>query len=230
MQYEPIPGRPQTATDEETMSVIRSILTEENSAPDVPTAAAAKVTAQKPTQRAFVERKGENTPRRRADDLPALQDVVEETAAAPAPRRPVRSVLRALVAVLRRLRAFRPTTRHLALASLALLTVLRPHWVVVGAVLCLAMVIAMFLIAGADRVWRGVNVYLNRVDARDPQRATELRTRLDSFACRWDAVLDRFPDGMVDGLYMPDFQDMQANDAAHADAMAERLSRMAHDS
>ena len=108
--------------------------------------------------------------------------------------------------VMRRLRGFRPATRHVVLAAGALMLVVRPHWVVMGAVALVAMVLGAFLIAGPDRIWRAVLARLSALEARDPKRAMRVRTRLDRLACRWDAILDRFPEGWVHGLYMPDVQ------------------------
>ncbi|WP_299723059.1 hypothetical protein [uncultured Tateyamaria sp.] len=244
MKYEPIPGQPQYATEEETMSVIRAVLIED--AAPAPTrkearaerraaqARGAEADAETPVKediqgfKAFVERTLEGNPRRRADDLPVLQDPAP-VAAKPVRKRRTNHVAGLVARVVRPVRDFRPTTRHLALASLALLVVLRPHWFVISGVLMAALAIAGFLLIGSDRIWRGVMAYLTRVEGRDPERAAQFRARLDRFACRWDGFLDMFPDGMVDSLYMPDFQDIQNGDAAHMDAMSERLARMVHD-
>ena len=40
------------------------------------------------------------------------------------------------------------------------------------------------------------------------------------------AQLDRFPDGMVDGLYLPDFQSIQVTDEQHDAVVDARLSRL----
>ena len=247
MTYEPIPGKPHNPSEEETMSVIRSVLTElEEPAPsrkarraerkaqafgqvNPPTPAPSSDEEQ---PRAFVERTMAKTERRRASDLPELNDAPVEDA--PKPRKAqtpktvgmIGSHLRAVAA---KVRAFRPTTRHIALLSMALLVVLRPHWFVITGVLVVALFVGTFLILGSDRIWRAVIGWLNHVEVRNPDRATRLRDRLDRFACRWDAILDVFPDGMVDGLYMPDLQAMQDADEAHTQAMAARLNRMAHD-
>lgn len=244
MQYEPIPGQPQYATEEETMSVIRAVLTQEDAAKPSRKVARAALVADKVDRAAtsdmddvqnltaFVERTSEPNPRRRADDLPALQDSIPETlrsARKPWAAKAAVSLVGTISLTLRRVRHFRPSTRHLALASVALLIVLRPYWFLIIGVLFAACVFVAFLIFGSNRIWRGVLSFLVRIAAREPERATHLRARLDRFAYRWDGFLDYFPDGMVDGLYMPDFQDMQTGDAAHTHAMTERLSRMAHD-
>ena len=243
MPLEPIPGQPQHATEEETMSVIRSVLT----AQDDPAPSRREIRVQQAAARAtlsdrnggtspgaFVEPTREPNPRRRrADILPEWQEAVEpQVSAKRAMRAPgsVAMATRAVSSVIARLRAFRPTPRHLALASLALLAVVRPHWFVVTGALVVALIVGSFMLLGSDRVWRMVLAHLVRVEARNADRAALLRTGLDRFACRWDAILDFFPDGMVDGLYMPDLQAMQDGEAAHTKAMAARLERMVHES
>ncbi|MEO9572938.1 MAG: hypothetical protein ABJ263_05100 [Tateyamaria sp.] len=245
MQYEPIPGQPQFATEEETMAIIRAVLIEDEE--PKPSRKAARLARQKcgsadmdwnperrsgESLRSFVARKSGTKPRRRADILPALAEVEPETP--PATRTPwvVPWIAQAgsfAATLVRRVLSFRPSTRQLAMACLALLVVVRPHWFVIGGSLLLGSVAGIFLVFGSDRIWRGVVSYLRRIDARDPVRGVLLRERMDWWACRWDAVLDHFPDGMVDGLYMPDLQAMETAEAAHTYAMAQRLARMAHD-
>ena len=50
---------------------------------------------------------------------------------------------------------------------------------------------------------------------RSPQRANRFARRVDKVAVLWDGVLDRFPEGMVDGLYLPDFQSILAAEERH---------------
>lgn len=233
MKYTLIPGESCTTTEEEMMSTIRSVLTNDTT-PSTPKklhviqtrTAPATEDVQPVQQRAFVERTSEGTPRRRASDLPEL-----EAADQVAPRVSfVTRLASRLVAFggrpLAALRGFQPTTRHLALASAALLFVVRPHWFVIGALLALLLVIGTFMTLGADRIWHGILAWLDRVEARDPARAAALRCKLDRFACRWDGVLDIFPDGMVDSLYMPDFQAMKQAEANHDAVVSDRLNRM----
>ncbi|MEL7133467.1 MAG: hypothetical protein AAGK77_13765, partial [Pseudomonadota bacterium] len=211
MKYTLIPGRSHQASDEETMSVIRSVLTEEIETPKKPTnvgpaqtKAAPKVESA-PT-RPFVERTPPPAPRRRGtDDLPELSAASDIPQKSRPRARLASNVLRALG----QMRRFQPTPRHLAIASAALLFALRPHWFLLGAIFVLLLITSVFLILGSERIWRGVQLWLDRIDARDSARAASLRHALDRFAWRWDSILDLFPDGMVDGLYMPDFQGMQ---------------------
>lgn len=241
MTYDPIPGQPHHPTEEETMSVIRAVLTEAQE--QTPTRKAKRTLRQPQTPspamteedlRAFVERTVDTTVRRRASDLPELEEQDLSYTAPVTPRvsrlgkliQQARScVATALVAV----RDFRPTTRHLALVSMALLVVLRPHWFVISGVLIVGLVVGTFTLLGSDRIWHGVLAWLNRVERRNPERALRMRARLDRFACRWDAILDVFPDGMVDGLYMPDLQAMEHGEEAHIQAMSARLHRMVHE-
>lgn len=244
MKYEPIPGQAHNPSEEETMSVIRSVLTEaEGPAPSRKAIRAerkahahqeeAATGGVENASHAFVERAADPQTRRRATDLPELETASHNPASAPRKRRMPKAVA-ALGGLLSRplsaLRGFRPSTWHLALISLALLVALRPHWFVITGVLIIALVVGTFLIFGADRIWRLVLTWLNNVEAHNPARAARLRMRFDRFACRWDAILDVFPDGSVDGLYMPDLQAMQDADAAHLEVLSARLDRMAHDS
>lgn len=43
---------------------------------------------------------------------------------------------------------------------------------------------------------------------------------------KWDAVLDRFPEGTVDGLYLPDFGEMAEAEARHDAALDRRFDRL----
>ena len=222
MTYTLIPGQSHDASEEETMSMIRSVLTDDIDLPkEKPTRkakAAAPQVQDAPAPEAFVSRTLTDAPRRRVTD----QAPTEPKTARTSPFSLFAPVSRAVQS----LRAFRPSTRHLAIVSVALLIVVRPHWFVIGLVLSLAIIVAAFMVLGADRIWGAILARLDRVEATDPARAQHLRTRLDRFAFRWDAVLDLFPDGMVDSLYMPDFQSAKEAEAAHIEAMGQRLDRM----
>ncbi|WP_299591961.1 hypothetical protein [uncultured Tateyamaria sp.] len=235
MKYTLIPGQPHTASEEETMSMIRSVLTDEGgpSKPQPRKTKAIQKVAQRggigqhaadrtDAPRAFDQRASEAAPHRRATDLPELAPDVQVQKRA--------RIFRPLANVIAQVRGFQPRTRHVALASAALLFVLRPHWFVIGAAIALALVAGAFLTLGTDRIWTAIMGWLNQVEAKDTARAEELRVKLDAFAYRWDSVLDLFPDGMVDGLYMPDFQALQMAEAEHQEVVADRLHRMAQES
>lgn len=121
---------------------------------------------------------------------------------------------------------YRPTPRHLIWGGLAVLVFFRP-WLVVG--LLLLSIFAMtvvFLILGYDGFWQRAMGMARWYAARRPSRAAELHRKLDSFAMRWDAILDRFPEGSVDGLYLPDFGDLATADARHDAALDRRLASL----
>lgn len=116
---------------------------------------------------------------------------------------------------------YRPSAKHIVLACLALLIVFRP-WLVLGILfLSLFIVMGIFLILGYDGFWRRGMGLARWYARRRPQRSAELHRKLDSFAMKWDAVLDRFPEGSVDGLYLPDFGDLAEAEARH-DATLDR--------
>ena len=88
------------------------------------------------------------------------------------------------------------------------------------------LILLAFLLIGAERIWKGVIVAIREIESRNPQKATRMRGRIQGFSERWDRVLDRCPDGWVDGLYMPDLKALETQDLDHATAVAERLRRL----
>ena len=67
-----------------------------------------------------------------------------------------------------------------------------------------------YLMLGYDAFWRRALRPVRRYVARHPDRAAIVHQRIDRFAFRWDAVLDRFPERLVAGLYLPDVSDIAA--------------------
>ncbi|MBM1816650.1 hypothetical protein [Pseudosulfitobacter pseudonitzschiae] len=125
-----------------------------------------------------------------------------------------------------RARKFRPSCRQILWATLALIVLLRPAWIVLMLVLGAFLILGVFVAFGADRVWSGAVDLLKWYIARAPERGARLVERMDRFACRWDKLLDRFPDGWVDGLYLPDLQSLLEADDRHDAVLATRLQRM----
>lgn len=237
MTHKPMSGQSHTPSEEETMSMIRSVLTEGDASTKSTRAqrrartTAATDTGKQPLRTGIEQTHSPDAARRagKAQDAKTPTRPVAGKSRRFAMPYAVRSVTERVWRSSARLRAFRPSTRHVALVSVALLVVVRPHWFVIAAILTAALLIGAFLTLGSDRIWRMVVAGLARVEIRNPDRAARLRVRLDRFACRWDAILDVFPEGSVDGLYMPDLQAMQNADDAHTRAMSARLDRMAHD-
>ncbi|MFG6515814.1 hypothetical protein ACGYLX_00010 [Sulfitobacter sp. 1A13496] len=112
------------------------------------------------------------------------------------------------------------------LSLLALAVVLRP-WLVFGVLfITVFIVLGVFLALGYDGFWQRAMALGRWYAARRPERAAALHARLDAFAIKWDAVLDRFPEGTVDGLYLPDFGEMAAAEARHDAALDRRFDRL----
>ncbi|MFK7838583.1 MAG: hypothetical protein AB8B60_20455 [Sulfitobacter sp.] len=125
-----------------------------------------------------------------------------------------------------RVTGYRPKPKHLILGSLALLVLLRP-WLVIGILFFSVFVmVGVFLILGYDGFWRRAMGLGRWYARRRPSRAAELHRKLDSIAMKWDAVLDRFPEGSVDGLYLPDFGDMATADVRHDEALDRRFANL----
>ena len=86
------------------------------------------------------------------------------------------------------------------LACLVLLLVFRP-WLVLGIVfLFLFVMTGVFLVLGYDGFWRRVMGVARWYARKHPSRSGELHRKLDTFAMKFDAFLDRFPEGTVYGL------------------------------
>jgi len=121
---------------------------------------------------------------------------------------------------------WRPSPGMITLAVLALLVVLRP-WLVLGLILLMVFItLGVFLALGYDGFWQRAMALGRWYAKRRPERAARIHARLDAFAMRWDAVLDRFPEGTVDGLYLPDFGEMAAADARHDEALDRRFDSL----
>ncbi|KIN73898.1 hypothetical protein [Sulfitobacter guttiformis] len=239
----------ETGLDEQSLSAIRSILTEETPVQSrTPVHAAAKA-GEVHVDEAPLEARTPTRVRRKADTLPELERPDDSVRIDPIRKKRWFSFRRKGAAIVRsaplkskqresmvkpsrtsplvdRIRGYRPTAAHIALAGFALLVLLRP-WLILGLMLVLVFItVGVFLIAGYDGFWHGV-VKANRWYAsRRPARAAVLHARLDRFAMRWDAVLDRFPEGTVDGFYLPDFGDLATADARHDEALKRRLASL----
>ena len=125
-----------------------------------------------------------------------------------------------------RVRGYRPTPKHITLAALAILVFFRPGLVIAIVLLALLLFVGIFLVLGYDGFWQRGMAMARWYARRNPARSAELHAKLDRFAMKWDAVLDRFPEGTVDGLDPPDFQELQAAEDRHAPALERRLNDM----
>ncbi len=126
----------------------------------------------------------------------------------------------------RRIRAKRPPARAVILSLLALAVVLRPGLVFGVLFVMVFIVLGVFLALGYDGFWQQAMALGRWYAGRRPERAAMLHARLDALAMKWDAVLDLFPEGTVDGLYLPDFGEMAAAEARHDAALDRRFDRL----
>ncbi len=227
--------------DANSLDAIRSILTEEVApAPQRKSRRARPVEAELPREVAPRRSKAEQLPQLEdsADDYPqkpakrrfSLRRTPKPAAAKIEPPRKQRAAPRdteqAGQGLVGRIKGFRPKPAHIALVALAVIVVLRP-WLVFGLLFLLVIILTgAFMIAGYDGFWQGAMKSGRWYARRRPARAAILHARLDRFAMRWDAVLDRFPEGTVDGLYLPDFGEMASAEGRHSEAMDRRLAGM----
>lgn len=121
---------------------------------------------------------------------------------------------------------YRPSLKVAIWISFAFLVFMRPLLVIGLTFIGLLAMICLFLIVGYDGFWRGAMGMARWYAGRRPNRAAELHRKLDAFALKWDAVLDRFPEGTVDGLYLPDFGNMATADARHDAALDRRFANL----
>jgi hypothetical protein len=113
-------------------------------------------------------------------------------------------------------------------AGALLIVYARPLLFLGVAILMIILMTAVFMILGYDTFWRRVVGLVRRYAERRPDRSADLQMKLDRFAMRWDAVLDRFPEGSVDGLYLPDFGEIAQADEKHNAALDRRFTQMHH--
>ena len=116
--------------------------------------------------------------------------------------------------------------KYVIWASLALIAVIRPHWLLIPFLLTLFVFLGAIVLFGTDRTWRAVMRVFKFFVRQSPEKAHRFAKRMDRVALRWDGFLDRFPEGMVDGLYLPDFQSIQDAEKQPDVAVDARLSRM----
>jgi hypothetical protein len=121
---------------------------------------------------------------------------------------------------------FQAKRKHLVWAGFALAIVLRPHWFLLTVILTVILFLGAFAVFGPSKTWGAIMWTFNIFAGRSPERAKRFAKRMDRAAMRWDGFLDRFPEGIVDGLYLPDFQSIQAAEEQHDAVVDARLSRM----
>ncbi|KEJ87807.1 hypothetical protein [Sulfitobacter donghicola] len=249
----PTDKTPASELDESSLSAIRSILTEDAAAPaqepspreqariERATAGHAPRSATRATKKSdrlplLADAESDPAAAARAQELLApkvkkRRFSLGRKAAAPTKVEPVQQPVaepkrRQVVpaeGLIDRIKAYRPTPAHMAIGAILLLVLFRP-WLVFGLLFLFALImVGVFLILGYDGFWQSVMKISRWYANRRPERAAAMHQRLDRFAVRWDAILDRFPEGTVDGLYLPDFGELASADSRHDKAMERRL-------
>lgn len=122
--------------------------------------------------------------------------------------------------------SFQPSRKLIALMAVLAFVVFRPHWVFLCLIVALFLALGAFVLCGSDRVWGTLIRGLRHFSVRSPEKAQRLVKRMDEFALRWDGILDKLPDGLVDGLYLPDFQSLMELEDQHDAVVDARLSRL----
>ena len=124
----------------------------------------------------------------------------------------------------RAIRGYRPKVWHIFVAVLLLVTLWSP-WLIVGFAASIVFVaLGLTLVLGTDGFWYRVMRLSQRYAKKNPRGAVRLRRRFNAVATRWDRVLDKFPEGKVDGLYLPDFEQMAAADNQREHTIDQRFS------
>lgn len=211
--YTYIEGKPHTVgTEAETLEMVRGVLTEvEDNASEKPRALKFHQAAKaKSMRKARARRSAIYTP------IPTDEEPAKRAFRLPTLRLP-------------NLGLNRIKRKHVAAAALVALALIKPLWVLFAVLALVLLIAAAFYFAGGEKIWRGVMLALHNLSDTDPDRAVRIRARLDRFAVKWDTFLDRFPDGMVDGLYLPDFQVLSQDEALNEKRIAERLERLANE-
>jgi hypothetical protein len=93
---------------------------------------------------------------------------------------------------------------------LVLLVIFYPVLVLLLGLFFAALISAIYVGMGYDAFWEMLLKPVRWHVARQPQSAGAIHQKIDHFAVRWDAILDRFPDGWVAALYLPDVSDIAA--------------------
>ena len=231
--------------DAHSLSAIRSILTEEE--PAAPRRVRGKHTAT-PKHEPVPRSKAEALPEIQAAEAPATPASSKGTSAksrsffgvsfgrkaaalgqapkaqSPEIKTPRRVEPAASVGLIEKVRSYRPTRAHLVFAAFAALILFR-LWLVFGILFLIGFImVGVLLITGYDGFWQGIIRISRWYTKRRPERAEAVYQKLDRFAVRWDAILDRFPEGTVDGLYLPDFGELATVDQRHEEAMDRRMA------
>ena len=122
--------------------------------------------------------------------------------------------------------------RHVALAAFALFTLVFPWLVLQVLAIFLAPIVAFVIYlacVGVDGFWRRVRGSYLRIKARNPRVAERLQHAFLTGTAAWDGALDRLPIKVPEALYVPNFDAMAAEEAAHQHALDLRFAKLSEE-
>ena len=105
-------------------------------------------------------------------------------------------------------RGYRPTRKHVLLAVLALIVLMRPVLVGLIVLVLFWVVLIAYLTVGPDRWGEILSGAWMRLAEKRPELAERIRQRADAFAIRFDSFLDWLPESWADRLALPDFSQL----------------------
>lgn len=127
----------------------------------------------------------------------------------------------------RRLRGYRPTPKHITIAVLVLVVVLRP-WLIPGILLVAFMIFLIsYLTLGPDRFAELAVEGWARLKKWRPDLADKLHQKYERFSMRANALLSRLPNGWKERLSYPWF--MRADTATVEDDGPDPFERLAEE-
>lgn len=110
-----------------------------------------------------------------------------------------------------RIKAYRPSRKHIFLVVLAGVVIWRP-WLVPGILFVTFWIgLIVYLTLGPDRTMEKLSAVWTWLQRTRPETAEKLRDSADRFALKFDALLERLPDRWAERLALPDFS--QPSDA-----------------
>ncbi|VAV88220.1 hypothetical protein MNBD_ALPHA07-941 [hydrothermal vent metagenome] len=118
-----------------------------------------------------------------------------------------RALWRMLKPGLARLKAYRPTRKHIGFAVLALVVFFRP-WLIPITILTLVVIaVIAWLSLGPDRVTEFIYGLWLRLRARNPEQAEKIRSRFQAGVTRINKISDWMPGKWAERARLPDFSD-----------------------
>lgn len=94
---------------------------------------------------------------------------------------------------------------HIAGLAMFGLFLLKPVAIIISILMVLWIVIGAYLAFGTERIHGFIARRFVRFEAKQPDRAREVRVRADALANKVEAALDKMPGTWADDIYLPDF-------------------------